>query len=83
MVFGNSSHLSFCLRIEDFVKSALVVDLWPISKGPSFGTGRGSSLYRRVLVPATVHGVRELAWVYTVEATRIKRRRIVSGCWPK
>ena len=37
-----------------------------------------SSLYRRVLVPATVHGVRKLAWVYTVEATRIK-----SGCWPK
>ena len=25
MVFGNSSHLSFCLRIEDFVKSALVI----------------------------------------------------------
>ncbi len=43
----------------------------------------GSSLYRRVLVPATVNGGQELAWVYTVEATRIKRRRIVSGCWPE
>ena len=43
----------------------------------------GSSLYRRVLVPATINGIRELAWVYTVEATRIKRRRIVSGRWPK
>ena len=43
----------------------------------------GSSLYRRVLVPATVEGVREFAWVYTVEAIRIKRSRIVSGCWPE
>ena len=43
----------------------------------------GSSLYRCVLVPATINGIRELAWVYTVEATRIKRRRIVSGRWPK
>ena len=25
MVFGNSSHLSSCLRIEDIVKSALVI----------------------------------------------------------
>ena len=25
VVFGNSSHLSFGLRIEDFVKSALVI----------------------------------------------------------
>ena len=41
-----------------------------------------SSLYRRVLVPATVNGARELAWVYTVEATGIKWGRIVSGCWP-
>ena len=39
----------------------------------------GSSLYRCVLGPATINGIRELAWVYTVEATRIKRRRIVSG----
>ncbi len=43
----------------------------------------GSSLYRRVLVPAAVNGEHELAWVYTVETTRIKRRRIVSGCWPE
>ena len=43
----------------------------------------GSSLYRRVLVPATVNGASELAWVYTVETTGIKRRRIVSGCWPE
>ena len=43
----------------------------------------GSSLYRRVLIPASVNGARELAWVYTVETTRIKRRRIVSGCWPE
>ena len=43
----------------------------------------GRSLYRRVLVPATVNGARELAWVYTVEATDIKRCRIVSGRWPE
>ena len=43
----------------------------------------GSSLYRRVLIPATVNGSRELAWVYTVETTGIKRRRIVSGHWPE
>ena len=43
----------------------------------------GSSLYRRVLVPAAVNGACELAWVYTVETTRIKRRRIVSGRWPE
>ena len=43
----------------------------------------GPSLYRRVLIPATVNGTRELAWVYTVETTRIKRRRIVSGRWPE
>ena len=38
--------------------------------------GRRSGL----LVLVTVNGAREVAWVYTVEATRIKRRRIVSGC---
>ena len=43
----------------------------------------GSCLYRRVLVSVTVNGACELAWVYTVEATRIKGRRIVSGCWPE
>ena len=41
----------------------------------------GSSLYRRVLVPASVSGARELAWVYTVEAAGIKGRRIMSGSW--
>ena len=41
------------------------------------------SLYRRVLVPAKVSDACELAWVYTVETTGIKRRRIVSGCWPE
>ena len=43
----------------------------------------GRSLYRRVLVPATVGDARKLAWVYTVATTGIKRRRIVSGCWPE
>ena len=42
----------------------------------------GSSLYRRVLVLVIVEGACELAWVYTVEETDIKRSRIVSGCWP-
>ena len=41
----------------------------------------GRSLYRRVLVPVAVNAAQELAWVYTVEVTGIKRRRIVSGCW--
>ena len=54
----------------------------PIDRLEGFRPG-GRSLYRRVLVPATVDGARELAWVYTVEATRIKRRRIVSGRWPE
>ncbi len=43
----------------------------------------GSCLYRRVLIPATVNGARKLGWVYTVEMTDIKRRRIVCGCWPE
>ncbi len=43
----------------------------------------GSSLYRRVLVPAAVNGSQELAWAYTVEVTGIKRCRIVSGWWPE
>ena len=43
----------------------------------------GSSLYRRVLVPVAVSDTQQLAWVYTLEATRIKRRRILSGCWPE
>ena len=43
----------------------------------------GHSLYQRVLVPASVNGGREIVWVYTVEATSIKGRRIVSGRWPE
>ena len=43
----------------------------------------GGSPYRRVLVPATAEGTRELAWIYTVETISIKRRRIVSGCSPE
>ena len=54
----------------------------PIDRLEGFRPG-GFSLYRRVLVPATVCGARELAWVYTVEETAIKRRRIVSGHWPE
>ncbi len=49
---------------------------------PGFRPG-ASSLYRRVLVLVAVNGAHELAWVYTVETTGIKRRRIVSGCWPE
>ena len=41
----------------------------------------GSSLYRRVLIQAAVNGDRELAWIYTIEALGVKRRRIVSGRW--
>ena len=41
------------------------------------------SLYRRVLVRAMVNDTYELAWVYTVEMARKKRRRIVSGRWPE
>ena len=41
------------------------------------------SLYRRVLVRAMVNDAYELAWVYTVEMARKKRRRIVSGRWPE
>ena len=54
----------------------------PIDRLEGFRPG-GHSLYRRLLVPVTVNGARELAWVYTVEAIRIKWRRIVSGCWPE
>ncbi len=43
----------------------------------------GHSLYQRVLVPASVNGGREIVWVYTVETTSIKGRRIVSGRWPE
>ena len=53
-----------------------------IDRLEGFRPGR-RSLYRRVLVPAAVNGTREFAWVYTVETTGIKRRRIVSGCWPE
>ena len=43
----------------------------------------GCSLYRRLLVPASVEGVRQLAWVYAVENLGIGRRRIASGRWPE
>ena len=43
----------------------------------------GSGLYRRVLVPAVVGSVRELAWVYVLEELGIKHRRIPSGLWPE
>lgn len=43
----------------------------------------GPSLYRRVLVPATVEGATHLAWVYAVENPGISRRRITSGRWPE
>ena len=43
----------------------------------------GSSLFRRVLVRATANDAYEFAWVYTVETTGIKRRRIVAGYWPE
>ena len=43
----------------------------------------GRSLYRRVLVPATVEGARQLAWVYAVEKLGSGRRRITSGRWPE
>lgn len=43
----------------------------------------GRSLYRRVLVPATVEGARHLAWVYAVENLDTSRRRITSGRWPR
>ena len=54
----------------------------PIDRLEGFRPG-GSSLYRRVLILATVNGARELAWVYTVGTAGIKRRRIVSGRWPE
>ena len=34
-------------------------------------------------MPATVNVASELVWVYTVETTGIKRRRIVSSRWPE
>ncbi len=43
----------------------------------------GHSLYRRVLVPATGESAGEVVWVYTIEATQIKGRRIASGRWPE
>ncbi len=43
----------------------------------------GPSLYRRVLVAATAGGIREPAWVYTLDSTDIKHRRIRSGRWPE
>lgn len=43
----------------------------------------GHSLYRRVLVPATGESAGEVVWVYTIEATHLKGRRIESGRWPE
>lgn len=43
----------------------------------------GSSVYRRVLVHVTLKGVTALAWLYTIEASGIHGRRIVSGRWPE
>lgn len=43
----------------------------------------GRCLYRRVLVPATVEGATQLAWVYVVENLGISRHRIASGRWPE
>lgn len=42
----------------------------------------GRSLFRRVLVPASVDGVHQPAWIYVVENLEIGRRRIASGRWP-
>jgi len=41
----------------------------------------GHSLFRRGLVPATVEGANQLAWVYTVENLGISRHRIASSRW--
>ena len=43
----------------------------------------GRCLYRRVLVPASVDGSCQLAWVYVIESLGISRHRIASGRWPK
>ncbi len=54
----------------------------PIDRLEGFRPG-DRSLYRRVLVPASVEGARQLAWVYVVEKLGISRRRITSGRWPE
>ena len=54
----------------------------PIDRLEGFHPG-GRCLYWRVLVPASVEGVRQLAWVYVVENLGIGRHRIVSGRWPE
>lgn len=54
----------------------------PIDRLEGFHPG-GRCLYRRVLVPASVEGIRQLAWVYVVENLGIGRHRIVSGRWPE
>ena len=54
----------------------------PIDRLEGFHPG-GRCLYRRVLVPASVEGMRQLAWVYGVEKLGISRGRIASGRWPK
>ena len=41
------------------------------------GTGKAAA------IAYTVNAATDFAWIYTVETTGIKRRRIVSGCWPE
>ena len=55
--------------------------LTSIYRQEGFRTG-GSSLYRLVLMQATVDGACEIAWIYTVGTLSIQQCRIVSGCWP-
>lgn len=43
----------------------------------------GRSLYRRVLAPVSAGGSHEVAWLYIVEMTRIKQRRLFTGRWPE
>ena len=53
----------------------------PIDRLEGFHPG-SRCLYRRVLVPACVAGVRQIVWVYVVEKLGISRDRIASGRWP-
>ncbi len=54
----------------------------PIDRLEGFHSG-GRCLYRRVLVPASVEGVRQPVWVYVVENPGVSRHRIASGRWPE
>ena len=55
----------------------------PPSTGWRDSARGGAASSRRVLVPVAVDGANDLAWVYTVEATPMRQRRIASGCWPE